>query len=75
MSFSQYHVEPAHIEVMRSAFHRVCEVLLLKCDKEDPMTEVIVRKIVAAAKAGEYDTHRLAMQVLNDLTDNAGETR
>jgi hypothetical protein len=46
MSFSQYHVEPAHIEAMRSAFHRVCEVLLLKCDNEDPMTEVIVSKIV-----------------------------
>ena len=71
MSFSQYHVEPAHIEAMRSAFHRVCEVLLLKCDKEDPMTEVIVSKIVAAAKAGEHDTHRLAAQVLNDLIDDA----
>jgi len=30
------------------------------------MTEVIVSKIVAAAKAGEHDTHRLAVQVLND---------
>ena len=71
MPFSQYHVEPAHIEAMRSAFRRVCEVLLLKCDKEDPMTEVVVSKIVAAAKAGEHDTRRLAMQVLNDLTDDA----
>jgi hypothetical protein len=71
MSFSQYHVEPAHIEAMHSAFHRVCEVLLLQCDKEDPMTEVIVSKIVAAAKAGEHDSYRLAAQVLNDLTDDA----
>ena len=70
MPFSQYHVEPAHIEVMRSAFHRVCEVLLLKCDKEDPMTEVIVSKIVTAAKAGEHDTDRLAVLVLNDLIDD-----
>ena len=71
MSFSQYHVEPAHIEAMRSAFHRVCEVLLLKCDKEDPMTEVIVSKIVTAAKAGVHDADRLAVLVLNDLVDDA----
>ena len=71
MSFSQYHVEPAHVEAMRSAFQRVCEVLLLKCDKEDPMTEVIVRKIIRAAKAGEHDTDRLAVLVLNDLVDDA----
>ena len=70
MPFSQYHVDPAHIEAMHSAFHKVCEALLLKCDKEDPMTEVIVSKIVAAAKAGEHDTHRLAAQVLNDLIDD-----
>jgi hypothetical protein len=71
MSFLQYHVEPAHIEAMRSAFHRVCEVLMLKCDKEDPITEVIVSKIVAAANAGEHDTDRLAVCVLNDLVDDA----
>ena len=71
MLFSQYHAEPAHIEAMRSAFQRVCEVLVLKCDKEDPMTEVIVSKIVAAAKAGEHDIDRLAVLVLNDLVDDA----
>jgi hypothetical protein len=71
MLLSQYHVEPAHIEAMRSAFHRVCEVLLLKCDGEDPMTEIIVRKIIKAAKAGEHDTDRLAALVLNDLVDDA----
>jgi hypothetical protein len=70
MLFSQYYVEPAHIEAMRSAFHRVCEVLLIN-DKEDPMTEVIVRKIIRAAKAGEHDTDRLAVLVLNDLVDDA----
>jgi hypothetical protein len=46
-------------------------VLLIKCDKEDPMTEVIVRKIIRAAKAGEHDTHRLAVLVLNDMVDDA----
>jgi hypothetical protein len=71
MLLPQYYVEPAHIEAMRTAFHRVCEVLLIKCDKEDPMTEIIVRKIIRAAKAGEYDTDRLAVLVLNDLVDDA----
>ena len=71
MLLSQYHVEPAHIEAMRSAFHRVCEVLLIKCDRKDPMAEVIVRKIIRAAKAGEHDTDRLAVLVLNDLVDDA----
>jgi hypothetical protein len=46
------------------------EALLLKCDKEDPMTEVIVSKIVTAAKTGEHDTDRLAVLVLNDLVDD-----
>jgi HD-like signal output (HDOD) protein len=70
MLLSQYHVEPAHIGAMRSAFNRVCEVLLIDCDK-DPRTEVIVRKIIRAAKAGEHDTDRLAVLVLNDLVDDA----
>jgi hypothetical protein len=68
--FSQYQVDPAHIEAMHSAFHKVCEALVLKCDKEDPMTEVIVSKIVTAAKTGEHDTDRLAVLVLNDLVDD-----
>ncbi len=50
--FSQYQVDPAHIEAMHSAFHRVCEALLLKCDKEAPMTEVIAGKILSPASTG-----------------------
>jgi hypothetical protein len=53
MPFSQYHIDPAHIEAMRSAFQKVCDALQLKCEVGDPMTEIIVNKIVAAAKAGE----------------------
>jgi hypothetical protein len=34
------------------------------------MTEIIVEKIVALAKAGEHDTDRLAELVLNDLADD-----
>jgi hypothetical protein len=70
MPFSKHHIDPAHIEAMRAAFNRVCDALLLRCDRDDPMTEVIVNKIVALAKDGEHDAHRLAELVLNDLADD-----
>jgi hypothetical protein len=40
---------------------------LLKRDRDHSMTEVIVTKIVALAKAGEHNADRLAEFVLNDL--------
>jgi hypothetical protein len=55
---------------MRSAFHNVCDALMLRCDGDDPMTEIIVTKIVALAKAGEHDASRLVELVLNDLADD-----
>jgi hypothetical protein len=70
MPFSKHNIDPERIEAMRAAFYRVCDALLLKGDVEDPMTEVIVEKIVALAKAGEYDANRLAELVLNDLVDD-----
>jgi hypothetical protein len=70
MPFSKYYIEPEQIEAMRAAFHKVCDALLLNGDIDDPMTEVIANKIVALAKAGEHDAHRLAEHVLNDLIDD-----
>jgi hypothetical protein len=70
MPFSKHQIDPAHIEAMRSAFQKACDALLLKCDVDDPMTEIIVNKIVALAKAGEHDANRLAELVLNDLIDD-----
>jgi hypothetical protein len=70
MPFSKYDIDPQHIETMRAAFHRVCDVLLLKCDRDDPMTEVIADKVFALAKAGEHDADRLVELVLNDLADD-----
>jgi hypothetical protein len=69
MSFSKY-IQHEHIEAMRAAFHKVCDALLLNGDVDDPMTEVVVNKIVALAKAGEHDANRLAEHVLNDLVDD-----
>jgi hypothetical protein len=72
----RYQIDPEHIEAMHSAFHRVCDALLLKGDVDDPMTEMIADKIMALAKAGEHDADRLAELVLNDLADDgqAGHT-
>jgi hypothetical protein len=61
MPFSEhYDVEHEHVEAMRSAFHSVCDALLLNCDAGDPMTEIIVNKIVALAKDCDHDAERLA---------------
>jgi hypothetical protein len=56
---------------MRSAFDKVCDALLLNGDVDDPITEVVVNKIVALVKAGEHDADRLAEHILNDLVDDS----
>jgi hypothetical protein len=66
----KHHIDPAQTEAMRSAFHKLCDALMLGCDGDDPMTEFIVTKIVALAKAGEHHASRLVELVLNDLTDD-----
>ena len=67
MPFSKFDVDPEHIEPMRAAFHRVCDILQLKCDAGDPMTEIVVMKIVELAKTGELDPERLCIGVLAEL--------
>ena len=66
MPFSKY-IEHEQIEAMRAAFYKVCDALLLNGEVDDPMTEVVVNKIMA--KAGEHDADRLAEHVLNDLIE------
>jgi hypothetical protein len=67
MPFSKYDIDPEHIETMRAAFHRVCDVLQLDCDREDSMTEIVVTKIVELAKASELDPERLCTDTLAAL--------
>jgi hypothetical protein len=70
MPFSKYCIESERIEGMRSAFHQVCDELLLNGDVEDPMIGVIADKIVALGKAGEHNANRLAELVLDDLAND-----
>jgi hypothetical protein len=67
MPFSKHHFDSALMDVMRLAFQKVCDALELKCEVGDPMTEIIVEKIVAWAKAGEHDDKSIAAKVLADL--------
>jgi hypothetical protein len=68
MPFSMYKtVDSGLMEAMRAAFHKVCEDLRLNCDREDPLTEVVITKIVELAKAGERDPEILYRQVLAEL--------
>jgi hypothetical protein len=67
MPFSKLDVDPQHIEAMRAAFNRVCDVLQLSCDREDPLTELVVLKIIELAKAGERDPEALCFDVLAEL--------
>jgi hypothetical protein len=69
MPFSRYKagVNFDLMEAMRAAFYRVCDVLQLSCDREDPLTEIVVTKIVELAKAGERDPEILCSKVLADL--------
>jgi hypothetical protein len=68
MLFLKYDVDPEHIETVSAAFHRVCDVLRLDCDKDDDaMTEVVAMKIVERVRTGEVDPERLCIDVLAEL--------
>jgi hypothetical protein len=69
MPFSRYNTafNADLMEAMRAAFYRVCGVLQLSGDREDPLTEIVVEKIVELAKAGERDPEVLCIDVLAQL--------
>jgi hypothetical protein len=68
MPFSRYKIADSDLmEAMHEAFHRVCNILQLSGDREDPLTEIVVEKIVELAKAGERDPEILCIDVLAGL--------
>jgi hypothetical protein len=67
VQFSKLQLDSEHIEAMHDAFQRVCDILQLSCDREDPLTEVVVLKIIELAKAGERDPDLLCIDVLAAL--------
>jgi hypothetical protein len=75
MPFSKYTADPDLMEVMRDTFHRVRDILQLSCERDDPLTEIVITKIVELAKARERDPEVLCIDVLAQLeTPAKGET-
>jgi hypothetical protein len=74
MPFRNY-LDSEHIEAMRAAFDRVCDVLRLNGNTEDPLTELVVLRIVELAKAGELDPERLCIGVLAEFQTSRGPPR
>jgi hypothetical protein len=58
--------EPEAIERMTSAYEHALKVLQLT-DRQDPITELIARKIIVFAQAGEIDSDRLCQRTLDAL--------
>jgi hypothetical protein len=68
MPFSRYKTADSSLmEAMRTAFNRVCDILQLSCDVDDPLTDFVVTKIVRLAKAGVRDPEVLCSKVLAAL--------
>jgi hypothetical protein len=67
MPFPEFMADPGNMDAMRLVFDRVCAALQLSCNVDDPLTELIVEKIVALARAGEVEPDRLCKLVLQDL--------
>jgi hypothetical protein len=58
------------LNAMLNAFVAVCEKLRVRPAASDKLTDVIALKIIDAARAGEYDAHALAVNVLAELNDH-----
>jgi len=54
------------VKAMTTAFERVCIALEI-VDREDPLTEMIAKKIIERARAGELDPVRLCQAVFQEL--------
>jgi hypothetical protein len=68
MPFRNYVVNPGDIGAMSTTFRMVCDALDLKCDEFDPMTNLVVGKIVELARAGEINPLHLSDRVLLSLS-------
>jgi hypothetical protein len=61
--------EPEAIEGMTAAYENALEVLQLT-DRNDPITELVARKIIAIAEASETDPGRLCSRALEAIGKN-----
>jgi hypothetical protein len=59
--------EPERIEAMHKAFDAVCAKLELSTGTGVQVAELVARKIIDLARAGEHDADRLAARVLAEF--------
>jgi hypothetical protein len=59
--------EPEHIQAMHKAFEAVCARLRLSVGSGDRVPELVGRKIIELARAGEHDAERLTARVLAEF--------
>ena len=64
LQFSAF--EPDQIACMRAAYEDALTALDLS-DRQDPITELVAKRIIEAAQAGERDPDRLCEVALRDL--------
>jgi hypothetical protein len=61
--------DPQAVEVMNSAFVALCNTLQLT-NREDPMTEIVARKVIDIGRTGERDPKTIHDLVLLALRDS-----
>jgi hypothetical protein len=61
--------EPEQIDAMTVAFKGVCNSLQL-LNQDDPITEIVARKVIEVAGTGERDPDRLRDLVLTELNQS-----
>lgn len=66
MNFCATVFDPATMQNLRSAFAATVEALGLK-DKDDDLKNVVAKKIIELAKAGERDPERLKAETLRSI--------
>ena len=69
LQFSAF--EPDQIACMRAAYEDALAALKLN-DRRDPITELVAKKVIEAAQAGERDPDRLCETALRDFSNCAG---
>jgi hypothetical protein len=64
--FKKKAFEPDEILILSAAYEDALSVLRLS-DRQDPITEIVARKIIEAAQSGERNTRRIRDQALREL--------
>jgi hypothetical protein len=66
-AFRAFAFEPERIESMHRAFGAVCARLQLSVGSGDCVTELVARKIIELARAGDHHPDRLTARVLAEF--------